>query len=64
VTGVTLPLVSFGGSSLVVTMVALGILMSIARGGRLPTRPADLAGRASRAVARRRSRPESPRVSR
>jgi cell division protein FtsW len=64
VTGVTLPLVSFGGSSLVVTMVALGILMSIARGGRLPTRPADLPGRASRAVARRRSRPESPRVSR
>jgi cell division protein FtsW len=34
VTGVTLPLVSFGGSSLVVTMLALGILLSIARHGR------------------------------
>ncbi|MGH8908023.1 MAG: putative lipid II flippase FtsW [Egibacteraceae bacterium] len=31
VTGVTLPLVSFGGSSLVFTMLGLGILMSIAR---------------------------------
>jgi cell division protein FtsW len=36
VTGVTLPLLSFGGSSLVVTMVALGILLSIARAGRPP----------------------------
>ena len=34
VTGVTLPLVSFGGSSLVFTMVGLGVLMSIARAGR------------------------------
>jgi cell division protein FtsW len=33
VTGVTLPLVSFGGTSLVITMLALGILMSIARAG-------------------------------
>lgn len=31
VTGVTLPLVSFGGSSLVVTLLALGVLLSIAR---------------------------------
>jgi len=31
VTGVTLPLVSFGGSSLVVTMVAIGLLLSVAR---------------------------------
>lgn len=31
VTGVTLPLVSFGGSSLVVTMVGLGLLLSVAR---------------------------------
>jgi cell division protein FtsW len=35
VTGVTLPLVSFGGSSLVVTMAGVGILLSIARAGRL-----------------------------
>jgi cell division protein FtsW len=33
VTGVTLPLVSFGGSSLVVTMLALGLLLSVARAG-------------------------------
>jgi cell division protein FtsW len=31
VTGVTLPLISFGGTSLLFTMVALGILMSISR---------------------------------
>jgi len=33
VTGVTLPLVSFGGSSLVITMVGVGLLLSIARAG-------------------------------
>ena len=33
VTGVTLPLVSFGGSSLVFTMGGLGILLSISRAG-------------------------------
>ncbi|MBA3371917.1 MAG: putative lipid II flippase FtsW [Euzebyaceae bacterium] len=33
VTGVTLPLVSFGGSSLVVTALGLGILLAIARAG-------------------------------
>ena len=32
ITGIPLPLVSFGGSSLAVTMVALGLLLSIARG--------------------------------
>ncbi len=36
VTGVTLPLVSSGGSSLLVTMAALGVLMSVARAGREP----------------------------
>jgi cell division protein FtsW len=36
VTGVTLPLVSYGGSSLVITMLGLGILLSIARAGRSP----------------------------
>jgi cell division protein FtsW len=37
VTGVTLPFVSFGGTSLVITMVGAGLLMSIAR----HTRPAN-----------------------
>ena len=47
ITGVPLPLVSYGGSSLVPTLVALGMLMSFARGrgiGR-PARP----GRGARA---------------
>ena len=34
VTGVTLPLVSFGGSSLVITMAGVGLLASVARHGR------------------------------
>jgi cell division protein FtsW len=38
ITGVTLPLVSVGGSSLVSTLVALGILVSIARRPPPPTR--------------------------
>jgi cell division protein FtsW len=36
VTGVTLPFVSFGGTSLVITMVGAGLLMSIARHTRPP----------------------------
>lgn len=37
ITGVPLPLISFGGSSLTITMAAIGILLSIARtGGRHP----------------------------
>ncbi|MPZ86808.1 MAG: putative lipid II flippase FtsW [Nitriliruptorales bacterium] len=36
VTGVTLPLVSYGGSSLVFTMISLGLLLSIARSGQTP----------------------------
>ncbi len=40
ITGVPLPFVSFGGSALVVTLVAVGVQASIARAGtRRPTRP-------------------------
>lgn len=35
ITGVPLPLISFGGSSLVLTLAAMGILLSIARRGRV-----------------------------
>jgi cell division protein FtsW len=43
VTGVTLPFVSFGGTSLVVTMISAGLLLSIAR----HTRPAEAKASAS-----------------
>ena len=43
VTGVPLPFVSFGGSSLVVTMAATGILLNIARQARVPV-PAPVEG--------------------
>ena len=41
ITGLTLPFVSFGGTSLLVTMAATGILLNIARQGRVarPRRP-------------------------
>ena len=40
VTGVPMPFVSFGGSSLVICMAAVGLLLNVARQGRQP-RPSD-----------------------
>jgi cell division protein FtsW len=53
VTGIPLPFVSFGGSALIATMLASGILVNVARQGRPPGgRPR--AARATAAPARRR----------
>ena len=46
--GLTLPLVSYGGSSLVTTLAALGILASIDRAGRAAQRPGRRRGSAPR----------------
>ena len=39
ITGLTLPFISFGGTSLLITMAATGVLVNIARQGRAPRRP-------------------------
>ena len=39
ITGVPLPFVSYGGSSLVFSMVGAGLLLNVARQGRADTRP-------------------------
>jgi cell division protein FtsW len=57
VTGITLPLVSFGGTSLVITLFALGILAGVAR--REPEAAQALAARGS-LVSRLRRRPAYP----
>ena len=61
ITGIPLPLISFGGSALVPTLVGIGLLLSIAR--REAGAPAALAARQSRAQQlfgrRRRSHPTS-----
>jgi cell division protein FtsW len=54
VTGIPLPFISFGGSSLVITMAAAGILVNIARAGALAGVPA-LEHRGARAGGRSRA---------
>ncbi|HVT42552.1 MAG TPA: putative lipid II flippase FtsW [Acidimicrobiales bacterium] len=44
VTGIPLPFISFGGSSLVITMAAAGVLINIARQGEQGATPLRLAG--------------------
>ena len=49
VTGIPLPFVSFGGSALITTMLATGILVNVTRQGRVPdNRPASARPAASR----------------
>ena len=51
--GLNLPFVSYGGSSLVFNMIAVGVLLDISRGG-----PCPLVGRVAREQAAKREREE------
>ena len=62
VTGLPLPLVSYGGSALLVTLVALGMLMSFARAEPGRRRRSPLAARPPRPLASRRWPPAQDRA--
>jgi cell division protein FtsW len=52
ITGVTLPLISYGGSSMLVTLACLGVLLSISREYNRPVRPDRSTGRQSASTPR------------
>src|SRR5207247_6682670 len=60
ITGVPLPLVSFGGSSLVVTLAAVGILVSIGRAGAVPAAVRATTAADARSKPKPRPRPSPP----
>jgi cell division protein FtsW len=49
ITGVPLPFVSYGGSSLVFSMLGAGLLLNVARQGQVPAGPTRVDGRRAHA---------------